>query len=147
MRKRIKAADLFCGAGGSSSGLAEACAELGLGLSLLAINHWDIAIDTHSTNHPEANHLLTGLDSVDPRRVVKGGKLDLLIASPECQHHSIARGGRPINDQSRASAWLVLRWLESLHVQNVLIENVKEFQTWGGIGADGRRKTTLTCLI
>ncbi len=138
IKKHIKAADLFCGAGGSSSGLAQACSELGLGLRLLAINHWDIAIDTHSTNHPEADHLLTGLDAVDPRKAVPGGRLDLLVASPECQHHSIARGGKPINDQSRTSAWLVLRWCEALHIQNVLIENVKEFQGWGPIGTNGR---------
>ncbi len=138
MGKTIKAADLFCGAGGTSTGLARACSELGLGLRLLAINHWDIAIRTHSANHPKADHLCETLDSVDPRKVVQGGKLDLLVASPECTHHSIARGGKPINDQSRASAWHVLRWCEALRIENVLIENVREFQTWGPIGTNGR---------
>lgn len=130
-RRIIKAADLFCGAGGSSTGLVRACNDRGYGLKLLAVNHWDIAIETHSINHPEANHLCENLDAVSPRVAVPGGKLDILIASPECIHHSIARGGRPINDQSRASAWHVLRWCEALRVENVLIENVKEFQTWG----------------
>src|ERR1043166_8283603 len=116
MNRSIEAADLFCGAGGTSTGLAHACQELGLGLKLLAINHWNIAVDTHSANHPEAEHLCTGLDSVDPRKVVPGGKLDLLVASPECTHHSNARGGKPINDQSRASAWLVFRWSERLNI-------------------------------
>lgn len=138
MGKIIKAVDLFCGAGGSSTSLAHACSELGLGLRLLAINHWDVAIKTHSANHPDAAHLCETLDSVDPRKAVPGGKLDLLVASPECTHHSIARGGKPINDQSRASAWHVLRWCEALQIQNVLIENVREFQTWGPIGTNGR---------
>jgi site-specific DNA-cytosine methylase len=44
--------DIFCGAGGSSIGLTEA------GLQLrLAANHWDRAIETHSTNFPDAEHL------------------------------------------------------------------------------------------
>jgi DNA (cytosine-5)-methyltransferase 1 len=35
----IKAADLFCGAGGSSTGLTYACERLGYQLELTAINH------------------------------------------------------------------------------------------------------------
>ena len=31
-----------------------------------------------------------------------------------------------MNDQSRASAWHLLRWLELLRVDDVLIENVSE---------------------
>jgi DNA (cytosine-5)-methyltransferase 1 len=73
-----------------------------------------------------------------PRELVKGGRLNLLVASPECTHHSNARGGRPMNDQSRASAWHVLRWAEALYIENILIENVKEFRSWGPLGAEGR---------
>lgn len=134
----IHAADLFCGAGGTSTGLLEACKELGLKLKLVAINHWQLAIETHSANHPWADHLCESLDNVDPRKVVPRGHLHLLWASPECTHHSIARGGRPINDQSRATAWHVLRWAEALRIHNILIENVKEFQTWGPLGINGR---------
>jgi len=137
-KRKITAADLFCGAGGSSTGFKLACEELGYVPHLLAINHWDTAIATHSANHPEAQHLCMNVDQVDPRKAVPGGKLDLLIASPECTHHSIARGGKPINDQSRASAWLVLRWCEALDIKNVLIENVPEFVAWGPLGTNGR---------
>lgn len=134
----ITAVDLFCGAGGTSTGLAQACKRRGYKLRLLAINHWEIAIATHETNHTHAEHLCMNVDQVDPRKVVPSGKLDLLIASPECTHHSNARGGRPMNDQSRASAWLVLRWCETLDVKNVLIENVPEFESWGPLGTNGR---------
>lgn len=134
----IRAADLFCGAGGTSSGLRLAAMEAGLELDLLAVNHWNIAIETHSLNHPYARHLCQPIDAVDPRKVVPSGRLNLLVASPECIHHSNARGGRPMNDQSRASAWHILRWLEALYVENVLIENVREFQNWGPLGANGR---------
>jgi DNA (cytosine-5)-methyltransferase 1 len=138
MKRLIKAADLFCGAGGTSTGLRHACDKLGYSLELLAINHWDVAIATHSANHPDAEHLCTGIDAVDPKKAVPGGRLDLLWASPECQHFSVARGGKPVSDQNRASAWLVLRWAELLYIDTILIENVKEFVTWGPVGVNGR---------
>jgi DNA (cytosine-5)-methyltransferase 1 len=125
--KQIIAADLFCGAGGTSTGLRQACERHGIDLKLIAVNHWEIAISTHSANHPGAEHLCANLDSVDPRKLVPNGKLDLLVASPECCHHSIARGGKPINDQSRASAWRIVEWCSQITVDRVLIENVKEF--------------------
>lgn len=134
--KTIKAVDLFCGAGGTSTGLQQACKRMGLTLNLLAINHWAVAIETHSANHPLALHRCESLDNVNPRKAVPDGKLDLLVASPECTHHSNARGGAPISDQSRTSAWMVIRWCEALDIQNVLIENVPEFQTWGPVYED-----------
>lgn len=137
-KKKIMAADLFCGAGGTSSGLLDACNDLDLELWLLAINHWEVAIATHSANHRYAKHLCESLDAVDPRKVVPGGKLRLLVASPECTHHSVARGGTPCSDQSRASAWHVLRWAEALHISDILIENVPEWRSWCPLGANGR---------
>jgi DNA (cytosine-5)-methyltransferase 1 len=107
-------------------------------LHLLAINHWQVAIDTHNLNHPEAQNLCTGVDVVDPLKLVPGGRLDILCASPECTHHSVARGGKPCNDQSRASAWHILRWAQVLYIDNLIIENVPEFQSWGPLGANGR---------
>lgn len=138
MAKTIKAADLFCGAGGTSRGLLEACRQMGFELDLIAVNHWPIAIASHSANHPYARHECASLDQVDPRKLVPGGRLNLLVASPECTHHSNARGGRPMNDQSRSSAWIILRWAELIYIENILIENVKEFRSWGPLGANGR---------
>ncbi len=97
MKKTTYAADLFCGAGGTSSGLLEAAKELGLKVDLIAVNHWDIAISTHSLNHPKVKHFNSDLEKIDPRQVVPGGKLHLLVASPECTHFSKARGGKPIS--------------------------------------------------
>jgi DNA (cytosine-5)-methyltransferase 1 len=111
--------------------MGRACRDLGARLDLLAVNHWPIAIETHSKNHPAARHLCESLDGVNPRKVVPGGKLDLLVASPECMHHSRARGGKPVNDQSRASAHHVPRWLEALDVKKLIVENVPEFAEWG----------------
>lgn len=137
--RTLLAADLFCGAGGTSSGLYKAAHNTGYDeVKLIAINHWDVAIATHSANHPGAEHLCESLDNVDPRKAVPGGYLNLMVASPECTHHSVARGGKPINDQSRASAWHICRWAEALYIENILIENVPEFLSWGPIGYNGR---------
>lgn len=128
---KFRIADLFCGAGGTSEGAMEAAEFLGRKPELTAINHWPVAITTHEANHPAARSLCTGVDAVNPRDLFAEGELDLLWASPECTHHSVARGGKPINDQSRATAWCVIRWAESLLPPVILVENVPEFQTWG----------------
>jgi DNA (cytosine-5)-methyltransferase 1 len=131
-------ADLFAGAGGLSRGLAEACEQLGRRVDLLAVNHWVTAVESHTANHPWARHICARVESLDPREVIPGGRLDILAAAPECVHFSVARGGRPMDDQKRASAWDLLRWLEHLRVDNVLVENVPEFRTWGPLTTQGR---------
>lgn len=129
--KKIFVADLFCGAGGTSAGLLQAAEARGKSVELLAVNHWGVAVETHSKNHPQANHLCADLDSLNPRKAIPGGRLDLLWASPECTHHSNARGGKPMEDQSRATAWCVLRWAEALTIETIMLENVREFVDWG----------------
>lgn len=127
------AADLFCGAGGTSTGMVRAAQSRGISLDLVAVNHWQTAVETHKLNHPWARHVCADLASVEanPAKLVPGKRLNLLVASPECTHHSMARGGKPCSDQSRASAWHVMHWLELLDVQDLLMENVKEFADWG----------------
>lgn len=126
------AADLFCGAGGTSTGLLLAAKELGLNISLTAVNHWDVAIATHSKNHPRVNHFNSGLERLSPREAVPSGRLRLLVASPECTNFSRAKGGAPKNKQSRASIKYILKWINQLdQVDDILIENVPEFVEFG----------------
>ena len=40
--KTINVADLFCGAGGTSTGAAQAIRSLGNTPRLTAVNHWDV---------------------------------------------------------------------------------------------------------
>lgn len=136
---KFYAADLFSGAGGTSTGMIMMLKQMGYAesdIELVAINHWSLAIQTHIANHPFVRGLCQNVDAVQPLEVVPGGRLDLLVASPECIFHSKARGGKPINDQRRASAWQVIRWAETLRIQNILIENVEEFKDWGPIYDD-----------
>lgn len=143
MSRKIYAADLFCGAGGFSTGLLQAADSLGLEVDLLAINHWPVAVSTHSTNHPTVRHLCESIETVKPREVVPGGKLHLLMASPQCTHFSTARGGRPMSDQQRASSWRIMDWLDELDVENVIIENVPEYTSWGPLYPDDYRIESL----
>jgi len=134
-------ADLFCGAGGTSTGLVRACRRLGSGLWLQAINHWDLAIATHQANHPDTypGPLCAGLDNVSPRHVVPGGYLDLLWASPECMYHSLASAGKPIKDQSRATAHHVTQWADALNIRHIIVENVPQFLDWGPLDEHGQK--------
>lgn len=131
-------ADLFCGAGGSSTGAEHAITAMGARMDLVAINHWDTAIATHQANHPEATHYVEDVSVVDPERIVPSGKLDLLMASPECKFYSRARGGKPVHDQGRMNPWAVHNWLTKLNVRTVLIENVPEFIEWGPLLRNGK---------
>lgn len=138
MNPVLTIADLFCGAGGTSTGAVQAAEALGYRVQLTAVNHWERAVATHSANHPSARHLCASVDSLNPRHLFREGQLDLLWASPECTHHSRARGGRPMNDQSRATAWCVTRWAEALRPGRIYVENVPEFEEWGPVGSNGK---------
>jgi DNA (cytosine-5)-methyltransferase 1 len=106
------------------------------------VNHWDLAIESHTANLSYAKHLCMSLDQINPREAVPGGHLHLMMASPECTHHSNAAGGRPRNEQSRATAWHVIKWAQELTIDNILIENVREMMNWGPLGPDGRPDPT-----
>lgn len=130
-RPKLLAADLFCGAGGSSSGLVRSCERLDWDLELLAINHDRNSVNTHLCNHPKLRHLCEDLARVRPQDVIPGGYLDVLLLSPECTYFSAALGGKPMNEQSRAGAWHATDWCTQLRIEHVLLENVKEFSSWG----------------
>lgn len=130
--------DLFCGAGGSSSGATNVP-----GVKVrMAANHWKLAVETHNTNHPDAAHDCADLSQVDPRRYPT---TDLLWASPECTNHTGAKGkkrpngqaglfGDPLPDEaaerSRATMWDVVRFTEHHQYRAVIVENVVEAYHW-----------------
>ncbi|MEQ1861455.1 MAG: DNA cytosine methyltransferase [Chthoniobacteraceae bacterium] len=139
-RRCFEILDLFCGAGGTSTGAIEAAELRGLTPRVTGVNHWERATETFAANHGEGHRVLcTGVDDINPRELYRRpGTLKLLWASPECTHHSVARGGKPINDQSRATAWCVARFADALLPPIVLVENVPEFRTWGPCDRKGK---------
>ena len=136
--KQLQIVDMFCGGGGESTGITQAAKQYHFDIKLCAINHWKRAIETHTANYPFAEHYEEPVQNLDPTKVVPGGKLDLLWASPECTHHSNARGGRPRSDQSRATAWEICKWAQELYIGRLIIENVPEFTSWGPLDENGK---------
>ena len=83
--------DNFAGGGGASTGI-----ELAIGRSVnVAINHDQKAIAMHEANHPQTYHYCEDVWVVDPRTVMSGRRIGLIWLSPDCTHHSKARGGKP----------------------------------------------------
>lgn len=138
MRRCVNTVDLFCGAGGASTGMELALERLGMRHRGLAINHWSVAVDTMQKNHPAIKTKRMSLEAAVPEELVPSGEVDLLWASPSCTHHSRAKGGRPRSNQLRAQPDLILRWLDDLYVRRLIVENVPEFVDWGPLGRDGR---------
>jgi site-specific DNA-cytosine methylase len=69
-------ADLFCGAGGSSTGARRALASLGLQMNLVAVNHWNVAIETHAGTIPKRGTIArTSTRSSQPRLCLRGSSI------------------------------------------------------------------------
>lgn len=138
--RTMRAVDLFCGGGGTSTGLALAMKALGHNVDLVAVNHWQVAVETHTRNHPWARHVCERVEAVDKFGLFPGhASVDGIAASPECVEFSVAKGGRPVNDQRRTGAWYVLDWVSQLKPKWVVVENVPEFKKWGKIDKAGKR--------
>lgn len=119
----LTAIDLFAGAGGFSAGAAMAGARVAW-----AANHWPLAVQWHSANHPGTQHACQDLQQADFRDAPAH---DLLLASPACQGHSRARGtDKPHHDTQRATAWAVVTCLEVHRPHAAIVENVPEFAQW-----------------
>lgn len=134
MAREINTVDLFCGAGGATTGLELALARRGMTHRGIAINHWSIAVDTMQKNHPLIDTKCMTIEEAVPSELVPGGVVDLLWASPSCTHHSRAKGGKPRDKQLRAQPDLILSWLDQLFVRRLIVENVPEFVEWGPLG-------------
>lgn len=134
--------DMFCGSGGESQGIHWSAQKAGANIKMFAINHWKQAIETHRANFPAAEHICRDIQDIDPSSIVPGRKIALLWASPACTHFSIARGGKPCDDQSRVTPFTVLDWLDKLTVDRVIIENVPEFCSWGPLDEKTHRPIT-----
>lgn len=133
--------DNFAGGGGTSAGIEEA---LGRRVDI-SINHDPEAVAMHRANHPETLHYCENVWEVNPRELVGadgpdgGRKIGLLWLSPDCKHHSKAKGGKPVEKNIRGLAWVALRYA-SLPQKNkprvITLENVEEFKDWGPLAKD-----------
>ncbi|PTL88585.1 DNA (cytosine-5-)-methyltransferase [Halomonas litopenaei] len=119
--------DNFAGGGGASEGIEQA---LGRPVDL-AINHDATAIAVHTANHPGSEHSVADVWDIDPETAAAGRPVGLAWFSPDCRHHSKAKGGRPVSKSVRGLAWVAARWAAKVKPRVIALENVEEFLDWG----------------
>ena len=120
-------ADWFAGGGGMAEGIKRA---IGRHVDV-SCNHDDDAISMHRVNHPQARHLVEDVRSVCARLAAQYLPVDLFHMSPDCTHHSQAKGGQPRNRALRSLSWVGLRWVGQVRPRIVTLENVKQILQWG----------------
>ena len=139
--------DLFCGAGGTSSGVEYAtvdgrkCAEV-----IACVNHDANAIKSHAANHPRTMHFTEDIRTLALAPLVRHlqkmkrkhptAKV-VLWASLECTNFSKAKGGQPRDADSRTLAEHLFRYIEAIDPDYIQIENVEEFMCWGDLDENG----------
>ena len=138
---------LFCGAGGTSTGVeaarigGEKCAKV-----IACVNHDANAIASHAANHPDALHFTEDIRTLNLtpliahlgkcRKQYPSAKV-VLWASLECTNFSKAKGGLPRDADSRTLAEHLFRYIEFIKPDYIQIENVEEFMSWGDMDEHG----------
>lgn len=118
--------DSFAGGGGASEGI-----RLALGRHPdVAINHDPWALAIHMANHPETAHYCKSVYAVDPRDACKSRRVALLWSSPDCRHHSRAKGAALIDRNIRDLAWVIVHYAELVRPRIICLENVPEYKSW-----------------
>ena len=140
--------DLFCGAGGTSTGVENArlkgrkCAKV-----VACVNHDVNAIKSHQANHPDTLHFTEDIRTLELSPLLKHlNKIKnkypnvyvVLWASLECTNFSKAKGGLPRDADSRTLAEHLFRYVEAIKPHFIQIENVEEFMCWGDLDVNGK---------
>lgn len=114
--------DLFCGAGGTSTGVEKAtfhgekCAKV-----IACVNHDANAIASHAANHPDAVHFTEDIRTLElsplvahteRMRILHPDAHLVLWASLECTNFSKAKGGMPRDADSRTLAEHLFRYIK-----------------------------------
>jgi DNA (cytosine-5)-methyltransferase 1 len=124
--EKLRTIDLFCGAGGSSYGARKAGANIVAGFDM-----WGTAIKAYQTNFPEAKTYEGDLRNLIPGEIKNEiGDIDLILASPECTNHSLAKGAKERCEESKMTAFQVTRYAKVFRPKWIVIENVVQMQSW-----------------
>jgi DNA (cytosine-5)-methyltransferase 1 len=144
--------DLFCGAGGTTTGFVQAMLEdIGIAEVIACVNHDHKAIKSHWWNHKNVKHFLEDMRKLDLTelialvnyyRIKYPNALLILWASLECTNFSKAKGGQPRDADSRTLADHLDRYIVALQPDYVQIENVVEFMSWGPMRIKAKKQHT-----
>lgn len=137
--------DLFCGAGGTSTGIHMANVNAKV---IACVNHDENAIESHKANHPDCLHFTEDIrdfnvvlklkDLVDELRLNDPNCFINIWASLECTNYSKAKGGLPRDADSRTLALDMFMYIDQLNPDYLFIENVREFMSWGPLDEKGK---------
>jgi DNA (cytosine-5)-methyltransferase 1 len=135
--------DLFCGAGGTTIGFEKS----EVAKVIAAVNHDPKAIESHWVNHPNVKHFEEDIRTLDlaelieyvrQQRIIYPKAKLILWASLECTNFSKAKGGQSRDADSRTLADHLHRYVEPLSPDEIMIENVVEFMSWGPLDKNGK---------
>ena len=118
--------DNFAGGGGVSLGIEHAfnrCVDI-------AINHDPDAIEMHRINHPHTRHAVEDVFDIEIEAICEGRPIGLAWFSPDCTHHSQARGFKPVDKHIRGLAWIACKYAKIKRPWTIVLENVGEFKNW-----------------
>lgn len=125
---KMRGIDLFCGGGGSGWGARRAGAEI-----VCAVDAWPVAAETYRANFGDARVIDAVLDENSCSSILGDvGKVDLILASPECTNHTCAKGSRPRDEGSRRTANYVINFARTLSPRWIVLENVVQMRNWHG---------------
>lgn len=136
--------DLFCGAGGTTTGFEQTD---GIAKVIACVNHDAKAIESHWRNHANVVHFEEDIRTLKLRplqdlvTLYKRQYPDayvVLWASLECTNFSKAKGGLPRKADSRTLADQLDRYVLALDPDYIQIENVVEFMSWGPLDENGK---------
>jgi len=135
--------DLFSGAGGTTTGVHLSGSQV-----IACVNHDRKAIESHKANHPDCIHFIEDIRDFNVvialKKIVKDLRdkepdcIIIIWASLECTNYSKAKGGQPRCADSRTLAEHLFMYLEHLIPNYLMIENVREFMSWGPLDENGR---------
>lgn len=139
--------DNFAGGGGASTGMDLVLDEIGRHVDI-AVNHDAEAIALHKANHPHTEHYVEDVFHIDIVKACRGRRVGFAWYSPDCSHHSKARGGKPFRDRDksrriRGLAWVIIKQAKELLAAGlgpriIAIENVQEFASWGPLDDENK---------
>jgi len=152
MKIKILFVDLFCGAGGTSSGIHMAeWLEMKIAEVVACVNHDANAIKSHAANFEYTKHFTEDIRTVGMEPIVssinerkafweaQGYTVYVCLwASLECTNFSKAKGGQARDADSRTLAEHLFRYLQAFNYDYIWIENVEEFMSWGPLDENGK---------
>jgi DNA (cytosine-5)-methyltransferase 1 len=140
--------DLFCGAGGVTTGVEQAEINGAKAAIVIAcVNHDAKAIQSHESNHSHVQHFTEDIRTLDVSKLVTtvrqirakdSDAVIILWASMECTNFSKAKGGLPRDADSRTLALDMYRYLDAIKPEYFMYENVEEFMSWGPLDERGK---------